>query len=114
MLGCAAVIVITRSASGHAADLGDMTFPELMDWLHLMAVSAWGGGLLALSAVILTTAVTSSNQGRVLIADLARRFSTLAGIALGTLVVTAMYNGWLQVGSFHALWNNTGASKNSV
>ena len=107
MLGCAAVIAITRSASGHAADLGDMTFPELMDWLHLMAVSAWGGGLLALSAVVLPTAVTSSDQGSVLIADLARRFSTLAGIALGTLMVTAMYNGWLQVGSFHALWNNT-------
>jgi len=48
--GCAVVIAITRSASGSRCRLGRHDFPELMDWLHLMAVSAWGGGLLALSA----------------------------------------------------------------
>ena len=42
------LIALTRSVSGHAADWGDLTRPELIDWLHLLAASIWGGGLLSL------------------------------------------------------------------
>jgi len=99
MLGAGALIALSRSASGHAADWGDLTLPELMDWLHLMAAS-----VLVLSSVVLPTVVGLSNRQASLIAGIARRFSSLAGIALGAIVVTAVYNAWLHVGSFHALW----------
>ena len=42
-------MAMTRSASGHAADWGDLTWPEVIDWVHLMAGAVWGGGLIALS-----------------------------------------------------------------
>lgn len=105
MLGAAIVIGMTRSASGHAADWGDLNIPEMMDWLHLMAVSAWGGTIFGFSSVILPMAVKSANPARFLIAESSRRFSTLSGLALGILVITAMYNAWLEVVSFPALWN---------
>jgi putative copper export protein len=53
MLSAGAVIGMSRSASGHAADWGDQPLPVLMDWLHLLSASVWGGGLIALSIVVL-------------------------------------------------------------
>lgn len=104
MLGAGALIALSRSISGHAADWGDLTLPELMDWLHLMAASVWGGGLLVLSSIVLPTAVDLSNQRPSLFVDITRRFSSLAGVALGVIVVTAAYNAWLHAGSFRAIW----------
>jgi hypothetical protein len=52
MLGAGALIALTRSASGHAADWGDWTLAELMDWLHLPGWLGLGGGLLALATVV--------------------------------------------------------------
>jgi len=104
MLIAAGVIAFTRSASGHAADEGDFRLPELMDWLHLMAASFWGGGLLVLSTSIIPISVKRAEREPSLIAHIIRRFSFLAGIALGVIVITAMYNAWLEVGSLEALF----------
>jgi putative copper export protein len=102
MFGAGALIALTRSASGHAADWGDPTFSELSDWLHLMASSLWGGGLFALCIVVLP-AVPKLPRRR-LIADLVRRFSVLAGVALAGVLLTGLYNAWLQVGAISAMW----------
>jgi putative copper resistance protein D len=107
MLGAGAVIAMTRSASGHAADWGDLTLPELMDWLHLLSGSIWGGTLMALSIVVLPKMIELSEHRRALIAYIARRFSRLAGITLGAIIVTATYNAWTQVGSYRALWETS-------
>ncbi len=104
MLGAGALIASTRSASSHAADWGDLTLPELIDWLHLLAGSLWGGGLLALSMVVLPAAIKLPEQRRTLIADIARRFSTLAGVALAGVLLTGIFNAWIQVERFRALW----------
>jgi putative copper resistance protein D len=37
MFAMGALVAMTRSAFGHAADWGDPSFAELMDWLHFMA-----------------------------------------------------------------------------
>jgi putative copper resistance protein D len=107
MLGAGAVIAMSRSASGHAADWGDPALPELMDWLHLISGSVWGGGLMALSIVVLPKVIESSEQHWELIAYIARRFSRFAGIALGAVLITATYNVWIQVGSFRAIWQTS-------
>ncbi len=52
MLCLGTVISITRTASGHAADLGDFTLAEFCDWLHILTASIWGGGLLTLSTAV--------------------------------------------------------------
>jgi putative copper resistance protein D len=104
MLGVMALVAMTRSASGHATDWGDLTLPELSDWLHLLAASLWGGGLLALSLIVLPTAIKLPEQQRPLIAAIARRFSALAGVALAGVLLTGIYNAWLEVGSVRAMW----------
>lgn len=99
-----ALIALTRSVSGHAADWGDLTPSELIDWLHLLAALLWAGGLLSLASIVLPVARRVGAQQRTLIADIARRFSVLAGTTLMVTVPTGLYNAWLQVGSFQALW----------
>ncbi len=104
MLGAGAVIAFTRSASGHAADAGDFRLPELMDWVHLMAASFWGGGLIALFTAVLPIIVKRADQRRTLIANIARRFSSFAGVTLAGVLLTGIYNAWFEVRSFQALW----------
>ncbi len=106
MLCIAVIIAMTESASGHASDKGDFSIPEIMDFLHLLAAGAWGGGLFALSLVILPKLARAGDQAAALIADIARRFSRIAGIAVGIIAITALYNAWSFVGSFEAIWTS--------
>ena len=97
-------IAATRSAVGHASDAGDFSVAEIMDWFHLVAASVWGGGLFALSAVILPEIMRPADLPASLLASVAGRFSRLAGAAVGIVALTALYNAWLHVGSLKGLW----------
>jgi copper resistance protein D len=103
MFAAGAFVAWTRSASGHAADGGDLSFAVCMDWLHIMASALWGGGLITLGAVVLPHVVKLPERRR-LTAALARRFSMLAGVALAGVLLSGLYNAWRQVGSFSATW----------
>lgn len=103
MLIAAAAVAATRSASAHAADAGDFSLNEIVDWLHLMAASVWGGGLIALSLVVFPSVSGLPGDRRKYFADIAVRFSGLAGVALLIVVITAAYQGWTEVGSLRAL-----------
>ena len=96
------IISLSESASGHASDAGDLSITEIADWLHLLAASLWGGGLFVLSIVILPMLV--SRGDRMAIAVVARRFSRMAGLAVGIIAITSLYNAWSYVGSFGAFW----------
>lgn len=104
MLVAGGLMALTRSLSGHAADWGDVTLAVLMDGLHLLAGGLWGGGLLALTCAVLPPVRRCADQQRVLLADLARRFATLASMALAVVLLTGFVNAWIQVGSVPALW----------
>lgn len=104
MLGLGFIASMTKSASGHASDAGDFSLPEIMDWLHLIAASFWGGGLFVLSVVILPDLVKPVDSLSPQLAGVARRFSRIAGIAVGIVTLTALYNAWLGVDSFGNLW----------
>jgi putative copper resistance protein D len=104
MLIIGAVIAATRSASGHGADAGDFSLPEISDWLHLMAASIWGGGLITLSIIIFPIVLRQTDGRSALIAETAARFTRLAVITLFIILVTAAYNVWFEVGSIEALY----------
>jgi putative copper export protein len=103
MLAIAGVIAATESASGHASDAGDFSLSEITDWLHLLAASLWGGGLLVLSLFILRGIIEAPEPQPALIAGVAGRFSRIAGFAVGLVAITALYNAFLNIGSFEAL-----------
>jgi uncharacterized membrane protein len=73
-----------------------------MDWLHLLSASVWGGGLVVLSVSLLPELVREGDQAAPIIAGVARRFSRIAGVAVGIVALTSIYNAWSYVGSFEA------------
>jgi putative copper export protein len=104
MLAAGALLALTRSLAGHAADWGDVTFAVLADWLHLLAGGLWGGGLWVLAWVVLPRVNRHADQHRPLLADLARRFARLASLALAVVLLTGLANAWVEVGRVQALW----------
>lgn len=105
MLALGVVIAWTESAAGHASDLGDFTVREMADLLHFLSASAWGGGLLVLSLVILPPLIKRADM--ITMAEISRRFSRIAGFAVVIIVLTALYNARTYVGDFSALWKTT-------
>jgi len=102
LLAFALIVTMTESATGHASDKGDFTLAEIMDLLHLLSASVWGGGLLILSAAILPDLARQGEGVAPLNASFAKRFSGVAGVAVGIIVITALYNAWVYAGSVDA------------
>jgi putative copper export protein len=94
-------VTLTTSLTGHAADQGDFTANVAIDWVHVVAVSAWAGGLLCLASCVLGPA---SDWSSVLLGRVMRRFSRLAGCCLLAAALTGSYNAWIQVPRVSALW----------
>ncbi|HET6315611.1 MAG TPA: CopD family protein, partial [Chloroflexota bacterium] len=96
-----ALILLTFSLASHAAASTDpLHVAMIADWLHLVAVGAWTGGLFAL-------AIVGTAGARLAPTDvwfiLLRRFARLAVGAIVLLALTGLYSFWRQVGSPGAL-----------
>ncbi len=103
-LFCLGVLAaMMESASGHASDKGDFSMAEIMDWIHLLAASVWGGGLFALALTLHPVSLEAGGHAELSIVETASRFSRIAGIAVATIAATAVYNAWVYVGSYEAV-----------
>jgi len=102
----ASCVVWSVSASSHAADWGDFTLPEWMAWLHIMGASLWVGGILAFVLVIWRRLRGQLDRTRALFAVCAGRLSSLAGMAVGMVLLTGAYNVWRQLGHVSELWSS--------
>lgn len=84
----------TFSAGSHAA--GSLLWPwagVLVDWLHILAVGLWAGGL---GALILTLpsalAPYSGDERRLALLSVLRRFSRLAAGCVAVVIATGIYS----------------------
>jgi len=94
----------TYSLSSHGAASSTLAFPgAVTDYVHLAAAALWVGGLLALlpTLLVLARAVPAGDR-RPLVALIAERFTTIASLGLGVLVLTGAWASWLEVTSFQA------------
>lgn len=94
-LGAGVLVLIATALSGHAASvtgpLAGVAVP--VDVLHLLATSAWVGGLWYTAAILLPTlaATTAQEQGTVL-TRLLPLFSPVAYVAVFVLALTGSFN----------------------
>jgi putative copper resistance protein D len=102
LLGLAVLVAWTESASGHPADKGDFTIAELVDWLHLLGATVWGGGLFVFSLIILPHLKKHDSEALPIIAGLVAGFSKLAGWAVSIIALTSLHHAWVYVGSVEA------------
>jgi putative copper export protein len=102
--GVASLVALTTTLSGHAADWGNVTVPVLIDWLHILAVSIWIGGLFTFGFVLKRSLATPGMEDTALgLSSIARPFSRMAAGCVIVFLATGIYNAWLQVGSISAL-----------
>ncbi len=99
-LGLALWLAVSPGAAGHAQATSAFSFA--LDAIHVVAASAWIGGLGALVAAL---ALAGAGQRRGLAAAVVPRFSTLALGAVAVLLVAGVTNGYLQVRAWHGLWD---------
>lgn len=96
----------TSSLVAHASGAGDWAWLAILaDWLHLVAVAAWIGGVFAFSLAIgpFLRAVEAGQRGPAL-ARMIPRFSRLAIASTQVLILTGLYAMWLHFPSVESLW----------
>jgi len=100
-LGLAAAIAWT----GHAASTpgAEGNFHLTADALHVLAASAWIGGLVSLVLLLAVIGKLAPSSGAVLAQEIASRFSTLGVLSVAILVLSGIVNAWILIGSFRAL-----------
>jgi putative copper export protein/mono/diheme cytochrome c family protein len=94
-------VALTFSLTAHTADWGDLTVSTVVDWTHVVAASAWIGGLGGL-AWVLCRRISSWQEATLVIP--VYRFARLAGVCLLAVVLTGSYNAWAQLGTVARLW----------
>src|SRR6266508_6946952 len=101
LLAIGAVVVLTLSLLSHAAASPAAAIAVPLDWMHLVAMIAWLGGLIPLSFAIST--VARAPDQAVPLALLIPRFSRLTIACVTVLTLTGIYNYALQVGALDLL-----------
>ncbi len=97
------LLLLTLSLGSHAAASEAPLFPVLVDLAHLAAASVWVGGLFLFLAGLLVSRRLERPARTRLAAVLIPRFSALALVSVGTLVLTGTYAALQDVGSWNAL-----------
>ena len=101
-------IMLTTSLNSHAAASKTAWLLVPNDWLHLVSMGVWVGGLsglaLALPSSLRVLKAGSGDRTR-LLAAVIPRFSRLALLAVIVLLLTGTLQAIVQLGSFEALFN---------
>ena len=103
ILGAGALFATTLNS--HSAATGPVLgLPVLMDWLHLIGVSTWAGGLPILAGTL--AVLGRQPKGRELsrtISTIVNRFSNVALASVAIIVGTGVYGAVIHVGNFQGL-----------
>lgn len=108
-LAMSAVLLLAPTWTGHAVVAAkEFPFAVGTDWLHLLAVGFWVGGLfhLALTMPQSISGLKDSQRLRV-VHRVIPLFTRLAVASTILIVLTGLYNSWLHVDRFGELWSTT-------
>ena len=98
LLGLALLGVLPQAATGHAAQAGDHDVAVDSMIYHLVGITLWLGGLIA----VLTLARRRIPELNTVLA----RYSTVAGVAFVVVAASGLVNAAVRVGSLEALWRS--------
>jgi copper transport protein len=91
--------LLALALSGHAASLPHLALTAVaLDWLHLLAMAVWVGGMAAIALLLLP-----ARERRPELLDLLDRFSPAAYLALLAAAATGMFNAQVRIASLQAL-----------
>jgi putative copper resistance protein D len=107
MLALLYALMLSYSATSHAADAGDFTAPEWIDSLHLAAAASWGGGVFAAVLFLFPALARDAARRRRLLDACLRRLSALSATALAVVVASGVVNTRLRLGGLAPLLDSS-------
>lgn len=101
--------LLTQSLGSHSAALRSQeTLATVIDWLHLLAVAVWVGGLVQLGVTVLPSLSPLGGPPRTrLLAGLIPRFSLLAGASVAVIIASGIYQTLRLIGGWSAFTDET-------
>ena len=87
---CLCIIAFVKAASSHAADNGDFTRLETLQWLHILATAVWAGTIIVTGLISLPTLTRSDPDNHAIWQHL-QRISTTATYAVIVVLVSGIY-----------------------
>jgi copper transport protein len=100
-LGLAVGLLVTPGLAGHARTTGGTAL--VADFVHLVAASAWTGGLVFLVLGL----IWAAGDRWSLASRAVPRFSNIAVVSVAALIAAGVVNAYLQVGEWRGLWDTT-------
>ncbi|KWO40803.1 copper resistance protein CopD [Burkholderia sp. MSMB1459WGS] len=94
MMAALAAVALARSNGGHPVDAGLFSVPVWVDWLHLLAISAWVGLVLVTAFGLMPRLARMPASERMTGAAFVQSLSHASTRALIVLFATGAYNGW--------------------
>lgn len=108
-LATGAGLLATFSLASHGSALSDLRLAgTITDYLHLLAASFWVGGLAHFLLGMPVFQALSRRERQRLLSVLVPRFSTVAGLSAGVLIITGLYSAWAMAGTLVAAYTQTG------
>ncbi len=97
--------LLTQSLGSHAAALPSQeALATAVDWVHLLAVAVWVGGLVQFGLALLPALAPLGGPPRTrLLAGLIPRFSVIAGASVAVIVLSGLYQTLRLLGGWSAL-----------
>lgn len=96
-------LLFTVTLTSHAATEPRPTLPMLADWLHLVGMAFWLGGLVYFFTAVRHLQQLDGEMRTRLTSLLAGRFSIHAILFVGLIGMTGFYSAYLRVGSWNGL-----------
>src|SRR5215207_5944150 len=96
-------LLLTVTLTSHAATEPRPLLPVLGDWLHLVGMTFWLGGIVYFFTAIRHLDQLDGELRTRLVSSLAARFSIHALIFVGLIGLTGFYSAYLRVGTWPAL-----------
>src|SRR5581483_7203207 len=100
--GTSSLLLLTFSLNSHAAAMDQALLPVITDWLHLMAMGLWLGGLVTLLLALRWLSMTEGDNAAPAAGVLMSRFSQVATLCVTIIGVTGIIQAFLQVAD---VWN---------
>lgn len=110
VLGSAELIVRVIPTEAPALGWPREIFTNVLDWGHMYFAAIWIGGLAGLAVLGATMRTPAVRRARFWPIAL-RRFSAIATVCVGAMILTGLWTAWLHVGPprllFHTLYGET-------
>jgi putative copper resistance protein D len=92
LLAMLVTLAAARAAIGHPAADGDFTLPEFAQFIHLISIATWAGGIITAGFFVLP-ALHRAEQNEAIVAFL-RKLSRTVTAALVLIVLSGIYNSY--------------------